>query len=503
MFREVAGVFSNQILVYLLQIAASIYVTRIIGPAQRGVYVAATLLPLLALSFVELGIPGTLIYNLSRAGDTRGELGRALVLCLLLFPVTLGLMVVFYGISLALALGQGQALQGLSSQIVLASFLLCFVQYFYTLIMNIFMGLKNFFIYKLIQLIMQMLMLAALALLWAVGQRPSPSLLVWIHVLVTTIIVFGGTGYIISRHRPVVSWQLPEHWRENYVGYGFKIYLSRLAQNLNFRLDSLILNAMLGNAALGLYSTGVATAEMLLFLPNSAAVVLLPKVASLREEDRAGTAILYLGVSFYLVLAGGVALAAVLPWVIPLAYGAAFAAAVPATWWLLPGMLALTILKTLSSAVSGMGRPETMTYSILVGLVGTIVLDFLLIPRFGIVGAASASTVAYWLSAVMILRLYAKCNRLPVIEVLRGMIREPIVWAAAHAWNVRSLAAPFTRRYCPWTRASRNSTIVPASSAPEIYREASSRQELLWCREPLCTRSEVGPSMEGRCHDDP
>jgi O-antigen/teichoic acid export membrane protein len=121
-----------------------------------------------------------------------------------------------------------------------------------------------------------------------------------------------------------------------------------------------------------------------------------------------------------------------------LLYGRAFAAAIPAAQWLLPGMLALAIVKTLSSIVAGLGRPEAMTYAILVGLVGTVALDFWLIPRVGIIGAAWASSIAYWASALALFMFYVRHSKVSPRLVIRGLVIEPIVWLRRR-WN-RKLA---------------------------------------------------------------
>src|SRR5262249_55318473 len=170
---------------------------------------------------------------------------------------------------------------------------------------------------------------------------------------------------IMRENGVTIQWRLPVDWRHSYLLYALKSYLAMIAQSMNYRLDSLIVNALLGSAAVGVYSTAVAASEFLLFLPNASAIVLYPRIASLPSKDATRTTVFTLGVSFYLVLGGGLALSLVVPWLIPHLYGRAFSSAASPTRWLIPGMLGLTILKTLSSAVAGLGRPEYMTYSIL------------------------------------------------------------------------------------------------------------------------------------------
>ena len=48
----------------------------------------------------------------------------------------------------------------------------------------------------------------------------------------------------------------------------------------------------------------------------------------------------------------------------------------------------------------GIGRPEFNTYTALAGLVVTIIGDLLMIPPYGLVGAAVVSSIAYTVKAV-------------------------------------------------------------------------------------------------------
>src|SRR5262249_24535436 len=135
-----------------------------------------------------------------------------------------------------------------------------------------------------------------------------------------------------------------------------------------------------------------------------------------------------LGASLYLVVAGGVVLGLVLPFVLPFLYGADFAPAVPAALWLLPGMAALTVVKVLTHAVAGCGRPEYATYTTLVGLAAILALDIWLIPSHGIVGAAWASSAGYSLWAAAVVFLYCRALKVTAVQLIAGTLTAPLTW---------------------------------------------------------------------------
>jgi Na+-driven multidrug efflux pump len=73
-----------------------------------------------------------------------------------------------------------------------------------------------------------------------------------------------------------------------------------------------------------------------------------------------------------------------------------------------------------SGFLYGRGRPGLNSLALALGLVVTTVLDVLLIPRFGAVGAAYASTVAYLVSdgalTMMLLRHRGRPRVVPTSE---------------------------------------------------------------------------------------
>jgi O-antigen/teichoic acid export membrane protein len=99
-------------------------------------------------------------------------------------------------------------------------------------------------------------------------------------------------------------------------------------------------------------------------------------------------------------LAAALLLAALARPLVGLLYGPAFGAAVPALWVLLAGVVALAPGKLAVSHLAAVGKAQYVSYMALAGLGLTVALDLLLIPRFGIIGAASASAAAYACSSI-------------------------------------------------------------------------------------------------------
>lgn len=195
---------------------------------------------------------------------------------------------------------------------------------------------------------------------------------------------------------------IPELFR-----FGRAIYASFLAQSFNYRLDALILFAITGDAAVGLYSVAVALAEMPLNLPDSMASVLFPRVSS--DTDGAEVRTAHLSrVTVFVILASGLVMALVGYPFIALTFGPKFVGAYPALLALWPGMILLGQSKLMSADLAARGLPQHPARASWISLIVTLGLDFALIPILGIMGAAIASSAAYTVSAVIIYLAYRR-----------------------------------------------------------------------------------------------
>src|SRR5687767_2470852 len=128
MLRQIASVLINQVGVSFLTLVSGVLSSRILGPEQRGVLVTATLMALLSSSLSHLGLPYAINYNLARSDDATGTIGKNIGVSLRLLPLSLFIAGVIYG--LAYTFGRDSLMQGLSSNLILSSYLLCVLSLF-------------------------------------------------------------------------------------------------------------------------------------------------------------------------------------------------------------------------------------------------------------------------------------------------------------------------------------------------------------------------------------
>lgn len=119
---------------------------------------------------------------------------------------------------------------------------------------------------------------------------------------------------------------------------------------------------------------------------------------------------------------GAVVLGLMAPFVLPALYGAQFDTAVGLAQILLVGLSVEGAAGVIDAYLYGTGRPGLNSIAMGAGVVLTVALDLLLVPRWGATGAAIASTVAY---------LVTTASLLIVFRVLTSRSKpalEPISW---------------------------------------------------------------------------
>lgn len=260
------------------------------------------------------------------------------------------------------------------------------------------------------------ILLVAVAILAHMRQPATPTLFIAVNlaVLVLTNIIF--LKILRSALQPSPG---PSGLAE-VVAYAFPCFLGNFIQFLNYRLDVFLVNYFSGRDAVGLYTLAVSLGQMIWLVSRAAATVLLPNVAALQEaaDANAQRTAQITRVAFGLSLASALALAVVAAPLVPLVFGSAFHPSVTPLFWLLPGIVVFSAANVLASYFAGIGKPRLNLYVAWAGLVVTIVFDLLLIPAFGIAGAAMASTLSYSTSTVVIVWLFVRQSRLPVRQVL-------------------------------------------------------------------------------------
>ncbi len=252
--------------------------------------------------------------------------------------------------------------------------------------------------------------LPAFALLWLAGVRGG-TLIVGSLLMADLATTVFGVARLISKG-------FLRHWGRVDLVLARRVWLFGLRGEAgsvmllaNLRLDFAIVDVVAGPAALGIYAVASKYAELLRVPSDALLWVTYPRFASGERTAMAAEARRVMLSAGPLVAAGAIPLALLAGFVIPFLYGAAFHAAVVPACILLIGLAAEGVAAVSIAYLYGIGRPGLASTGIGAGMVVTVVLDLLLIPSHGMVGAAIASSLAYLTTTTACVAFFATHSR--------------------------------------------------------------------------------------------
>ncbi len=250
-----------------------------------------------------------------------------------------------------------------------------------------------------------------LVVVFLVGLRRAVAGAVWANFLT-------GLGTVILMAillRTVGAWGKPELnlplWRRT-AGFAIPAHAGTIAAYLNYRIDEIIIAAMLPAEQLGFYAIAVGLVERLWIAPGAVAMVLLPHLTNTRERDPALSAVIARHVMVW-VGAGCLVIFTFAGWVIRLLYTSDFTAAVAPLRWLLPGIFTLSIGKVLVAELLAQEKPRYTVWASTIAAVANVAANLVLVPRMGISGASLASSISYTLLSLILTWYYLRETHVP------------------------------------------------------------------------------------------
>lgn len=396
--------FGAQILSAALLLANAALVARALGTEGKGHVALMTQLTTLLMMLLQMGVPAAHTYLTgTRRFDATTLVGNALSLTALTTVLAGGVLV---GLSTAGLLPF--LFPGLPPVLIVLAWLALPLQLLIGFLGGIVQGQQRIIALSALQVLQSVaLLLGSAGLL--LGLRAGviggalAVMLAWALnlSLLVGLLRRSGVSFRPHWHRPALRATL---------NYGLRGYVGTLLQYFNYRLDTFLVNYFIGAAQVGVYSVAVTLAELLWYLPHAVGFVIMPKAASSDARTmNAFTPRVFL-ITLGLTALGGAGLALVGPWLIRWVFSPTFSGAYPALMWLLPGVVLLGAGKVLTNEIAGRGFPHYNSISSGVSLIATVVLDVVLIPRYGIVGAAQASTVSYSLGFLLALVFYRRVS---------------------------------------------------------------------------------------------
>ncbi|MFJ4388877.1 oligosaccharide flippase family protein [Pseudomonas soli] len=408
--RHLALSMGTKLAMIALRLLRNVLLARILGPSERGLFALLSTLPDLISAATSGGLNSAVGYQAAKQRDMGLLLTQVLVYgCLLAGALTLAcvFLVREFGADLEVTVQLG-----LLAWLLLLAVPMTVLKSGLLTLHNASGGVGAFNALRLTESLAPLLLFLGLFWMWR-DEALEAALISWLCGI--ALVLALGLWWLRRQHPLALRWD--RGGQRELLSYSAKSHPDLLFQQLILRSDYLFIGALLGSTALGHYAMASAAAELLLIVPEA---VTTPLMKRLLQQDAGMERItpLALRLTATVMLGACLGMALIGHWLIVTLFGAEYAPAYPALLALLPGLLGLCYASILRLDLLGKNRPGTVSLMMGAGAALNLVLNIVLIPTWGIVGAAAASSIAYLAVTVAMLVLYCRLSGVPLGQTL-------------------------------------------------------------------------------------
>lgn len=243
--------------------------------------------------------------------------------------------------------------------------------------------------------------------------------------------IFLAAGYLYMYHstgNSVFNWTFEGATARQLLKYAWPLAFSAVFVTLYMKIDQLMIDAYLGEAVLGVYSTVVQLSEGWYFIPMAIVTSLFPAIMNARRDDplryRKRLQNLY-----ELMATVSIAIAVLMTFASPLIYATfykpEYAAGAPALAIHIWAGVFVFLNVASGQYLLAEGYTLLSLARALAGALVNIVLNIWWIPQYGMIGAAYATLVAYASTALFV--IFVPKTRAQGWMMLRALFFIPLI----------------------------------------------------------------------------
>lgn len=225
---------------------------------------------------------------------------------------------------------------------------------------------------------------------------------IWLKALETVAMALAAIGTFVLLARNKVVLRVKAAQLATLARQGLPLFLAAIAVTIYMRVDQIMLGNMTTAAELGNYTLAIRFSEAAFFVPMALQTAFYPALVRAKKQgnDQFRSELrqyfdVVSGSMIVLILAVGIASHTI----ILLALGDEYQGAIPLVWILAAALPFVGVGVARSAYLIIEGKLWVAPVATMIGAAANIVLNFLLIPEYGGMGAAIASLISYWLAA--------------------------------------------------------------------------------------------------------
>lgn len=207
-----------------------------------------------------------------------------------------------------------------------------------------------------------------------------------------------------------------EEWKL-FFSYSLVTVVTNFIQFLAYRIDYWIIDYMYDDNKLGIYSVAVRLVQMFWILPLLFGGILFPGTAGKLKEFSLQKMLSLLRVMNTLNFIAAIISFFVFAWAIPFFFGKAYTDGILPFQLLLPGIILFCDTTILGAYFAGHNRLKINLVGSTICFFIILLFDILLIPSYGIAGAAMASTIGYGISGLYSTYRFIKLTHVSLSDI--------------------------------------------------------------------------------------
>jgi len=405
--------FATRLITAVFSVLITVIIGRSLSSEGLGIYSLAILLPSFLLTFSNFGLNTASVFYIGRKKySAREVLGNNIIFALIIsvFVFLIGLVIVFFfGFKL---------FPGVKSQYLILALTLIPLYLLFDFISQVLLGLQKLKKYNLASFL-QNFFLFLLILILILGLKLGVGAAIWGQVI-SMLIVLSILIFIIKKETGGLFSKFNKDYLKDAFSYGFKAYLGSVFDFLNHKINIFLINFFIRNpVVVGFFYVATRLNEGIWMFSISASTVLFPKVASQNDPKQLKefTPFVYRNIllfTFFVVLI----LFFLSRWIIVFLYSGEFLESVNPFRILLLGTLFISGWVILTNDISARGKPMLTTCIIGFSALVNILLSMALIPKFGIIGAAWATTISYFVMFLLTIVIYSRVSGNKITEII-------------------------------------------------------------------------------------
>lgn len=409
--KDLLGSFLTTGGIQIANFATGILAARILLPEGRGELTILLLWPILFADLGSFSLSTSTNFHMARKKYSPGEIIAGTgVLLTVLWPILVGAFLL-----LTPYIYSGYRPEVLSIAAICA---ILIPTYMYAMSMvTMFLGDQKFGAGNLCRAIVHIGYLG-LALLLLIPDGPPLSAFIYAY-LGAHIVVLGVAAWYVRKYD---WWSFKPSLRiiRSIAGYGLRAHVAVVLATANRRLDQLIISVALAATDLGLYVVAMTVEAPLFLAATTIELLLFPKIANQTQEGgRQEVLGRYFRAALLIVIPATIVFVILAPWLIKVVFGPAYLPAADVTRILALTGIAYTLKVMLTTYMRASNRMRIVTQCEGIGVIVTIAALAILLPLFGLIGAAIAQVIAFTVPTALMAYLINRETGLSISGMFR------------------------------------------------------------------------------------